>query len=313
MAKKTSPMDDFILLASKLPWWLSLLFAVGSGLYLHSLASAPLPVLVDIHQLDSAVTHSALKGIAVFAQFLLPLAFVGGAIVSIVGRRKRQRLLRSASTPSGRSLAGISWHEFELLVGEALRRQGFSIEESGGAGPDGGIDLIAHKDGERYLVQCKHWRALQVGVPVVRELYGAMAAEGAVGGFVVTSGGFTQPAREFAKGRNLQLIDGPLLKRWIAAAQPAAPIAKPSPSPTIELRVEPTVAAPKPVHTPPPTASPPAPQTQTPTCPFCKKPMVTKTARTGRNAGGNFWGCTSYPKCRGIRPIFAGIDHLKSQ
>jgi Bacteriocin-protection, YdeI or OmpD-Associated/Restriction endonuclease len=34
---------------------------------------------------------------------------------------------------------------------------------------DGGVDLGLTKDGQRYLVQCKHWRKRQVGVTVVRE------------------------------------------------------------------------------------------------------------------------------------------------
>lgn len=44
----------------------------------------------------------------------------------------------------------------------------------------------------------------------------AMAAEGAAGGFVVTSGRFTKEAEAFASGRNIQLVDGTVLKRWIA-------------------------------------------------------------------------------------------------
>jgi restriction system protein len=55
-------------------------------------------------------------------------------------------------------------------------------------GPDGGIDLALRKDGELHLVQCKHWRARKVGVEIVRELYGVMAARGAVGSYVVSSG-----------------------------------------------------------------------------------------------------------------------------
>jgi Restriction endonuclease len=47
---------------------------------------------------------------------------------------------------------------------------------------------------ERFLVQCAQWRAFKVGVDVVRELYGVMAAKGAAGGFVVTSGKFTDDA-----------------------------------------------------------------------------------------------------------------------
>ncbi len=42
--------------------------------------------------------------------------------------------------------------------------------------------------------------ALKVGVDVVRELYGVMAAKGATGGFVVTSGRFTEDAKAFAQG-----------------------------------------------------------------------------------------------------------------
>ncbi|WP_372489335.1 topoisomerase [Pseudomonas caspiana] len=48
-----------------------------------------------------------------------------------------------------------------------------------------------------------------------------------------------------------------------------------------------------------------AAEPKAPACPHCKKVMVLKVARTGANAGGNFWGCGDYPKCRGIRAIFA--------
>jgi restriction system protein len=43
---------------------------------------------------------------------------------------------------------------------------------------------------------------------VVRELHEAMAAEGAIGGFAVTSGAFSLDAKRFASGRNIELIDG---------------------------------------------------------------------------------------------------------
>ena len=37
-----------------------------------------------------------------------------------------------------------------------------------------------------------------------------------------------------------------------------------------------------------------------PPCPQCGKPMALRTAKTGRNAGRQFWGCTGYPDCKGI-------------
>jgi restriction system protein len=30
---------------------------------------------------------------------------------------------------------------------------------------------------------------------------------------------------------------------------------------------------------------------------------VRRTAKRGANAGGEFWGCTGYPACRGTRRI----------
>ncbi|MDF7823041.1 topoisomerase DNA-binding C4 zinc finger domain-containing protein [Pontiellaceae bacterium B12227] len=36
-----------------------------------------------------------------------------------------------------------------------------------------------------------------------------------------------------------------------------------------------------------------------PGCPKCSKPMVLRTAKTGKNAGHQFWGCSAYPDCKG--------------
>ncbi|PTQ70316.1 helix-hairpin-helix domain-containing protein [Pseudomonas sp. GV071] len=36
-------------------------------------------------------------------------------------------------------------------------------------------------------------------------------------------------------------------------------------------------------------------------CPNCGASMVRRTARKGRNAGNQFWGCSKYPACKGTR------------
>ncbi|WP_421228788.1 NERD domain-containing protein [Aeromonas enteropelogenes] len=51
---------------------------------------------------------------------------------------------------------------------------------------------------------------------------------------------------------------------------------------------------------------PPATMTQTtkvqvPTCPKCGNTMLLRTANRGENKGNQFWGCSNYPKCKGIR------------
>ncbi|MGC8906660.1 MAG: four helix bundle suffix domain-containing protein [Desulfomonilaceae bacterium] len=37
-----------------------------------------------------------------------------------------------------------------------------------------------------------------------------------------------------------------------------------------------------------------------PNCPLCGKPTVLRTAKSGKNAGSQFWGCSDYPNCKGI-------------
>lgn len=40
-----------------------------------------------------------------------------------------------------------------------------------------------------------------------------------------------------------------------------------------------------------------------PSCPGCGGQMTLRSAKTGKNAGNSFWGCTNYPECKGIVSI----------
>jgi restriction system protein len=53
-----------------------------------------------------------------------------------------------------------------------------------------------------------------------------------------------------------------------------------------------------------PTDRVPAP----PPCPVCGGSMVLRTAQKGSKAGSRFWGCSSYPACKGTRPA-EGAPH----
>lgn len=54
------------------------------------------------------------------------------------------------------------------------------------------------------------------------------------------------------------------------------------------------------------TASTGPTKTRFPDCPQCGKLMTLRTAKKGRNAGSQFWGCTGYPACKGVRPLESG-------
>lgn len=40
-----------------------------------------------------------------------------------------------------------------------------------------------------------------------------------------------------------------------------------------------------------------------PDCPAYGRPMVLRTAKTGKNEGSQFWGCSAYPECKGTVAI----------
>ena len=221
--KRSGLAEDLLELAALLPWWLCLLLATVSYAVLHPYATAPVVLNAAPGQLGSMMNEAILKGLATGGQYVLPIILVTGAAVSFLRRRKRGALIQSvADNPSGSMLRDMSWQEFELLVGEAFRMRGYAVTECGGGGADGGVDIELRKGSEIFLVQCKQWRAYKVSVTVVRELYGVMAARGAAGGFVVTSGVFTSDAEVFARGRNIELIDGSILARHIDVASLSA-------------------------------------------------------------------------------------------
>jgi restriction system protein len=253
--RSRSILDDLILL----PWWINLILAV----VVYFLFKYVVPTIT--------FQNPFLKGIALalpsFAHFAAVILLFVAAISAFNAWRKGKMLDGQKGLETIRS---ISWREFEELVGEAYRRKGYSVTETGGGGADGGVDLVLRKDGDKLLVQCKHWKIVKVGVKVVRELYGVVAAEGATGGIVISSGTFTQEAKDFAKDKPLELVDGSGLLKLIAEVQ-RSPMHLPSKSNGI-------------------------------TCPSCGVEMVLRTAKKGPNAGEKFWGCSNFPKCNATKP-----------
>lgn len=42
-----------------------------------------------------------------------------------------------------------------------------------------------------------------------------------------------------------------------------------------------------------------------PPCPRCGQHMILRKARKGKSEGSEFWGCSRFPRCRGIRQIYS--------
>ena len=175
------------------------------------------------------------------------------------------------------SIRALPWKEFENLLGEAYRRQGYRVAETFGGGPDGGVDRTLRRDGEVVLVQCKRWKDKPVPVQTVREL-SVLQDRGASAAKLVATTRFTSEAIAFAKGKPIELVNQDSLLELIRGVQTSGGISS--------ARVSDVGDAP-------------------PACPTCGSAMVMRTAKRGPNPGSSFWGCTRFSAgCRGTRQVY---------
>lgn len=265
---KQSDAEVLLNILSKLPWWVSVALSSVSYLILKYFVPS-----IEFQQKGPAdMTYMLFKGVAniapTFAPIVALLLLIPAPISAINSWRKRKLVDKQESMDTVRNL---NWKEFEELVGEAYRRQGYTVYENANAGPDGGIDLTLKKDGEVILVQCKQWRSIKVGVEKVRELYGVQIAQNANRSILMTSGFFTQEAKNFAANKPIDLVEGTQLLDLIK---------------TVQYQRKAILSAPPSFVA----------------CPKCGSEMTLRTAKKGANVGQQFWVCSRFPNCRAIKP-----------
>lgn len=71
---------------------------------------------------------------------------------------------------------------------------------------DGGRDIIGYKDGKKYVVECKRY-AGSVGRPIVQKLHSVVITEEADYGMIMTTGTYTEHARDYAILTDIILLD----------------------------------------------------------------------------------------------------------
>ena len=268
--RKKNLLNDIIEISSQLPWWagLSLALIIYTLLSIYTSQETVSASTSGTVNIGSIVSGSIINALATVGKYLLPFAFIIGAGSSAFQQFKRSNLLKRASSREGKTaIDSMSWREFEMMVGEAFRQQGFKVKETP-FGPDGGVDLVLTKNDQKILVQCKHWKTQKVGVKTVRELYGVLVDKGADEVNIVCSGEFTDDAIAFVKDKAIYLIDGNVLSELIHGVQNE----EHNPSSSLSAN-----------------------------CPVCGSDMVLRLAKQGANAGNQFFACTMSPRCNGTR------------
>lgn len=268
--RRSGLLDD----VAAMPWPIGL----GIGICGYLAISHVAPALLARGDSMAARMFASLGSLFNLFGWLCLIACTLAAFASWLRARRTRELL---DTRRGLDdIAALGWRDFERLVGEAYRRRGYTVEETGLGGADGGIDLVLRRDGKRILVQCKQWRREKVPVNVVREMYGLLTHHRADAVHIAALGGFTPDAAKFAAGKPIELVDGATLLAMIREAQGAGQGgAGPGP------RIEPALAA--------STDSATAPE-----CPRCGAAMV---RRKNRRDASEFWGCSRFPACKATR------------
>jgi len=254
---------------------------------------APLFGLLSLGIVGYVLTHTA--QIITWGIIVLEIggavAIAAGAIYVFYRKRKRASSWKLDDEKTLYMLKGMSPAQFEQEMAAMFRGLGYDAEVVGGAN-DGGIDVIAHKNGKKYYIQCKKFITQQVTPHDVRDFLGAVtnANNPADKGFFITTGGFTEMAKRAAEGNpRIELIDGLGLVEYYKMAHGNGAPEAPAPAPL--------------VGTPAPAVT--LVEQHANDCPWCGGHLVLHTAKHGERAGKQFWGCSNFAStgCKFIRDV----------
>ena len=186
--------------------------------------------------------------------------------ILIENRRVNKKFLGIGNMRSDREILYNLRHlkptEFEDYIANLYSRLGYRTERVGKS-HDGGIDVIAVKDGLKHYIQCKKFITSKVSVGAVRDFYGAMSDRLADGkGIFITTNIFTTEAEKFAETNMMETVDGHELIKLVKLSEnnvmPATPEFK----------------------------------TEVEKCPKCGGELILRHSKRG-----SFYGCSNFPKC----------------
>lgn len=148
------------------------------------------------------------------ALFLWGLA---SAYLWLVARRQTERQHGLAA------LAGMRWREFSRIVHQAMAEQRdlhpLTDDDENDRGTSS--DFLLQRNGQRWLVSCKHGRAYRFDASAIHELASAISLTGAVGGLLITEGHVERDGLAEAEKSSIEVIDARQLWQLLKPYMPS--------------------------------------------------------------------------------------------
>ena len=171
------------------PWWISLLISVLMSLVAFALLPQDYAVVVMLGTFPFVVVAA----VAAWRQWQAP----GAAQVEAALERA----------------GAMNWRDFSEVLEQAYTVAGYTVTrlESEGA------DLRIERAGQRSLLSCRRWKAVNHGVETLKALQAACEREGARGVYLCLAP-VSEAAADYAKQQGLQLVQGRALGLLLAGA-----------------------------------------------------------------------------------------------
>lgn len=247
----------------KWPWWIYALLGLGA----YGVLAWWLPA-TGLTRLTGDV-----------ASWIAPLLLVLFVLVALLKILAVRNLRHQAGSVDIGTIRKLGWNEFSALVSESFERKGYAVRESEARR----IDFVLTREGKKFIVDCKHWKAPKLRRSDVESFFSVMAAVESQGGFMITTGVFDTDAEDYARGKNITLLDQGGLRNLLSVLD--ASTTRGAKQRYEERKYSEEVTGIREIE-----------------CPKCGRSMVRKEQRRGDDLVNAYYVCSNYPGCKGMRP-----------
>ena len=171
-------------------------------------------------------------------------------------------------------LQELSWKDFREFIISLFEKLGYSLVDNKGLN-DERTDLMLKRGDRLSIVRCKKYYVRKVPLSMIAEFHKVISKEPALEkAYFITTGFLSREAKKFVSDKQIELIDGVKLMDFVRIADS---IVSAEEQAIIQHRLK------KPGYT----------------CPMCGSQMVLRSVDSNPHTVTRFWGCSTYPACKG--------------